>query len=485
MPVDLNKLLKGFVVSLISVLFFQNCTKIKTTDIGNDLLPAVDNVSTFDTTLEVITTNYLFGDSAVPVLGYDLAGRTPDHVLGYISDDPQFGRTTGSIFLELKPPFYKYYFENTADSLFLDSVVLCLKWTNTWGDTNAVQKIDVFECRNYIRGDSSYNTNASVRYSGQLGTRTFAPSILNDSLVLLEQRLNNQLRIRLDDEFGKRLLAQDSAEGKPYNSDSSFRDFFKGFALVPDEAGGPQANALMSFSLSDTNTYLRLYYRYIKNGVLDTTNRKFVLNNGIPGGHVNNIKRDYSGSQIEAHLNPPPGGDSLVYLQVSPGSYAIVRLSALEGFKASKGNVMVHLAELGMQQAEAPPAENNNYLIVPNYLTLDYRDTVNNRQVPFLYDAFLSGTYTPLVFGGIPKPIVGPTGQVVSEFKFAITRYVQGIITRNEPNFPIYLYAPYTVTYKELLLSYGLNNVARGRVKVGGGKHNSQKMKLRIIYSKI
>ena len=157
----------------------------------------------------------------------------------------------------------------------------------------------------------------------------------------------------------------------------------------------------------------------------------------------------------------------------------------MEGFKAVKGNVMVHLAELSMIQIPGSANEFDNYLTPPSLLYMDFLDTITYKQFPFLTDALSNGRYEPLVFGGKPKSVVGLNGQVVSSYNFFITRYIQNMITRNSGNFPIYLYAPYTVAYTDLRLGFGVNNLAKGRVKLGGGTHSSQKMKLRIIYSKI
>ncbi|MEY3178911.1 MAG: hypothetical protein RJB42_1152, partial [Bacteroidota bacterium] len=136
----LRSLLKGTLI-VFSTLLFSQCTKIKGTDIGAELLPIVDNINTFDTTFEVITTTYVTPDSLLPKIGRDARGNAGQYILGHISNDPQFGKTTASIFFELLPPGFPYFFQNTADSLYLDSAVLCLRWTNTFGDTNALQTI--------------------------------------------------------------------------------------------------------------------------------------------------------------------------------------------------------------------------------------------------------------------------------------------------------------------------------------------------------
>jgi hypothetical protein len=485
--VNLKISMHALLACLIATILFSHCTKIKSTDLGTDLIPAADNVSTFDTTLSLETVNYLFGDSALPLLGKSLNGSVPEYMMGYISNDPQFGTSKGNMYFEMKPPGYKYFFENVKDSLALDSVVLCLKWNGTWGDTNAVQKIDVFELVDLLNPDSNYNTQAALRYRDLLGYRSFQPSLLNDSLYLFREKLNNQLRIRLSDEFGQRLLSADSSAGQPYSSDSAFRAFFKGFSLVPDDAGGgASGNALMSFALSDTNSYLKIYYTYIKNGILDTTSRTWRFPNSSPGGNANRIERDYTGSQLAAHLGRPQGGDSLAFIQTSPGSYTILRMPALDQFKAIKGNVIVHLAEIQMSQIPAPANELNPLFTVPQQMYMDFRDTISGIQTPFLTDAFQTGRFEPRLFGGTAKATTAPNGSPISTYSFFITRYVQQIITRNTANFPIYLYSPYTVVYgSPYNFSLAISPLARGRVKLGGGKHSSAPMRMRIVYSKI
>ncbi|MEY3577610.1 MAG: hypothetical protein RL394_1195, partial [Bacteroidota bacterium] len=89
-------------VFVFSIAFFSNCTKIKGTDIGAGLLPAIDNINTFDTSFEVVASTFTTPDSLVPRLGRDVNGNAGQFILGHISNDPQFGKTTASIFMELK-----------------------------------------------------------------------------------------------------------------------------------------------------------------------------------------------------------------------------------------------------------------------------------------------------------------------------------------------------------------------------------------------
>ena len=471
---------------LLVLIAFGSCTKIKSTDIGAGLLPEVDRVLTFDTLLPVVTTNFLFGDSAIPKMGRTYTGGVADHTLGAITADPLFGTTRASIFMELKPDSYKYYFENKPDSLTLDSVVLCLSWTRTWGDTNAIQRIGVYALDDKMRADSTYPISANFAYTRKLGETTFAPRILDDSVYLKGQTLVRQLRIRLSDDFGNQLLKADSANGKPYASDSLFREFFKGFAIVPETSGaGAQANALMSFAISDTNTHLAIHYKYLNNGDPDTAARKFKFNNATLSANANRIHRDRTGSEMERHLRKPAAGDSLIFIQTSPGSYATVTIPSLAGFKAVKGNVMVHLAELVVNQVPTSNQNLDDILSPPPLLYLDFYDSTNKNQLPFLNDAVATGSYDPSVFGGILGNIPNAGPRPPAQYRIFITRHIQGIITRNNANPVMYLYSPYQVLYSSLGLNFNVNPLAYGRVRLGGGNHASRRMYLRLVYTKI
>lgn len=477
-----NLFCRTFVALFALIIIGVGCTKIKSTDIGIGLIPAVDNINTFDTVLEVVTENFIADDSTYPRLFPNSNGGIPTLIAGKISNDPQFGSTTGSLSFYYKPDIYPYSFETAfKDSLYLDSVVLTLKWSGlTVGDTNRLQKFNVHVLEFTPKYDSAYRISDNILYDRQIGSKTFAPSILNDSLFLFRQKTNNQLRIRLDDAFGRELLKLDSSAGKPFSNDSLFRKFLPGLAVIPD-ANTTSANALMGFNLSDTSSCIRIYYRYTLGGKLDTTHKSFRY--GMNAGFVNNIKRNYQGSEIQAAAQP--GIDSVVYIQTTPGSYAKIRVPSFNGFKAKKGNVLVHAAQLVMTQVPSI-GQNDDLFPAPDLLYLDYDDTVKNTRQPFIFDAFPGGSLDPSTFGGVRRDIAGPAGTVNSQYTFNLTRYIQGVITRNDSFFPMYLSSPYIISYATPAIYTGLNQLIKGRVKLGGGNNRSgKKMYLRIVYSKL
>ena len=100
-------------------------------------------------------------------------------------------------------------------------------------------------------------------------------------------------------------------------------------------------------------------------------------------------------------------------------------------------------------------------------------------------------------FGLYGRNTVDATGNPIRVWKFNVTRYLQNVLTKQEPLHNFRLHTPYFV--RALLRDGMLTNTgpyriytaylnpqfAFGRVRVGGGNHPTQKLRLRIIYSKI
>ena len=96
------------------------------------------------------------------------------------------------------------------------------------------------------------------------------------------------------------------------------------------------------------------------------------------------------------------------------------------------------------------------------------------------------GSYDISTFGG---------NYYNQKYVFNLTRYLQSVVTKGQPYYTMRVYAPlFTDPYwqqpdgtSRALASYiYVNNpVAHGRVVLGGGTSLTQKMRVRIIYSKI
>ena len=482
-----------------TLILLISCKKInESTTLGSDLIPVVDNINTFDTILTVEAYN----DTFSVVTDTTRYNTSYTHYLGHIENDPFFGKTDAKLFLELLPPTAKYTFINRPDSLTIDSVVLVLDYVETYGDTMALQTVNVYEIPQTSQfGDTSFTIrNNNFEKAGLLGSRTFEPVILNDSVKVYQDTTANQLRIRLDDAFGQRLLNYDTVTANghinAYLSDSTFRENFKGFAL--ESASG---NAIMGFNLEGTNTKLAIYYKDDNNSAdpakADTAVAYFSFATNLSSVAANYIVRDYSGTPLAATANGVTGSpDDLIYIQNTPGSFATLKIPGLAGLN----NSVIHRAELIMEQVH----HMDDTMFPPTNLYLDaYDPSISTfRTIPYdvAFDA-QGNSNIHTAFGVIPVATKDLSGNSIKSWRFNLTRYIQHVVNDTEPVYDLRLFAPLYVnehyrpgvagTTSDLITKFlgvplQVNSAAgKGRVRLGGGNHSTQKMRMRIVYSKI
>lgn len=473
--------LKASVTGVLILLFFAyGCTKIDTTNLGQGLIPVVDNIHTFDTTLTVIANN--MDDLSL----CDSIERADLHALGIIAGDPLFGNTTASIYMELKPGSYPFAFPaSDAGTFAIDSVVLVLKYANSYGDTNALQKVEVFPLLDKFKVDSSYTTCNVFNYdnSNPLGEQFYYPRSFKDSLHGFEEDAANQLRIPINSSLIQKFISDSAAM---FKTDSAFQTLFKGFAIVPGQATGGQT--LNYFDLSSPETRLAIYVRTSVGSTKDTSMINFTFTDY--SGEANSIVRERGTSEITNHLSNSPTGDSLLYIQTSPGSYAQLKIPGLTGLS----NRVINRAELIVEQ-EYSASTFDNILTAPTNLYLDTKDTsTNGTYIPVPCDfssAELSNNFASM--GGGAKTITNAAGNAVTRYVFNISRYVQSIATKGTNNDVLRLSAPYFIhnnnTYVDRCgqgigaFDFQRNRAGAGRVKLNGTNNTPSRIRLHIIYS--
>ena len=462
-------------IAWVLVLFlFSQCTKIDTTNVGAGLIPAVDNVHTFDTTLNVIATNY--DESAI----CDSVSRRDLQALGIIQNDPLFGSSQANMYLELKPLGFPISLPiHDTLTMVVDSVVLVLKYDHSFGDTTVPQKVGVYQVSFPMRTDSAYKICNQLPHENiLLGETTYTPARLRDSIHGFNENAANQLRVRIPDSWGTDFIGN----LPELTTDSLFKQFFKGFAIIPDQATGGQA--LNYFNLQSAETRLSIYVRYKKNAVSDTGMLNLAFNDN--SAQANYVHRERNASEITNHLTNPVNGDSILYIQTTPGSYAKLKIPGLKGWS----NRVIHRADLIVEQDYDPSP-----FSVPRMLYLDLlTDTTNKTYIPipcdFTPDQFNAGfSY----FGGPAKTITDANGHEVARYSFNISRFVQGIVTRQiDPSTlrlraPFYIenYTVYADRCNQMIQSFafGLNNIADGRVKLNGTNQTTSHIRLHVVYS--
>lgn len=485
---------KLLVWAFVMLLIFSGCTRITTTDVGAGLIPPIDGITTLDTTFSVITDTY---DDQDTIRVY----KSDTHALGVINNDPIFGKSYASLFFEVGANGYPYFMTGTKDSIKVDSAVLILSYRSAYGDSMQPLKLNVYEI-NTLMGQfrdypSNYPNVSPITYNSTplAPTQTVDIRRLGDSVINRFELSKNQIRIKLNSNFAKRMIL-DYDSTNAYKSDSIFRTYFNGFAVIPDPS--TPANAFLHINLADTNTKLALYYTTATSAstVRDTV-VSYLRFNAQTSGHANFITRNRTGSEIANHISTTPKSDSLVYVQTMPGTGARIRVPGLQ----SLSNRIIHRAEMIIEQVPdlAHPGVDNQ-MTPPRYLMLSIYDSLYQHKRNIPNDFVVSSLSGPNIseMGGYTTYKSTQGFDQVAAYNFNISRYVQGIATRADTSFNLILTAPsndslyYSAAYPNTSTKQNYfmtpnyaNNAGNGRVRLGGGTNVRFRMRLRIVYSKI
>lgn len=487
-----------FLFSFFLFISIWGCTKLDTTTIGGDLIPAIDNINTFADTLEVFTTQGVFDDSTSTSILFD-------GVLGSITNDPLFGRTSANIYLQPKPTAFPFRYGNAGDTLNgfgagLDSVVLCLAYNGHWGDNTVMQNLIVRQVQDQMFSDS-VQINRTVKYrpnvgNAIVGSKMFDIRTLKDTIRFNNRKdsVVNQIRIKLDLNFARGYYGIDTTSFNPFTADSLWRRVFHGLAVEANNGG----NALMYISFNNPNTRLEVHYRRRNNG-LDTTFAYLPLfvaqfgSTSNTSATANFIQRSRAGFPVSVPSS------SEVYVQSAPGTFVNLSIPGI----STLNNRLVHRAELIMEQAPHNGFFDTTFR-APDYVYVDCRDSsINERWKPVYFDlnanSFLN--YNPdskgcdvlpneidfLYYGGYRRTKLDYLGNRHAYYNINLSRHIQQIVTKRTPNYNFRLYAPHVLSYRQACaLDYRFQNgLALGRVRLGSGQNPNYKMRLRVIYSKV
>ncbi len=230
----------------IIFLTFYSCKK-DPNDIGYTLLPGSDtlNVRSVDT---------------VTIIAYSLiqdsirTDKRTENMVGSMVD-PVFGVTSANYYTQFRLSAESNDFGSNP---VMDSIVLQLRYSTIYGDTNTLQTLKVYEMSQDLSYDSTYYSNQSIAiYGNLLASYTFRPKP-KDSVLVKGVKTAPHIRINLSkmtNYFGNKILF---TPADVINSNLSFIKYMKGLAIqsVPVSSGG----ALISILPIDANSKLVLYF---------------------------------------------------------------------------------------------------------------------------------------------------------------------------------------------------------------------------------
>lgn len=493
-----NKNLVFSFFAIISMLLigFVSCKKInEATELGGGLIPPIDNITTFETYLDVETDNKLFNDTT-KVYGSDYL------TLGHIASDPDFGSTHANAYFDLgRPAYMTNPFINKDSVVGIDSVVLSLSYVAAYGDTNSLQTLRVYE----MAQNSGFQDTAYYKYNqadflttgAELGSKTFQINKLDDSVLHIRKRdttkLANVIRIPLTTSLGQRFSLYDTTNtaNGAYRTDSLFKKIFKGLAIVADNSG----NALTYIDANDdAKTKLTVYVRLKNGGNIDTTVVDFFHYSGSYSyypyyqggkptvGQANPITRTAGGNWASYLANASTNEDR-VFLQSIPGSYASLKIPGLDTFK----NCVIHRAEIIMTPLRTTQ---DGLYTHPPALFLDRVNTAAD--TAFTFDADMTISMSGAAFS-YDYSLFGGTIKSDSTYRFNLSRYVQNMVTKKAANQTLRLYAPVRAFNYSSGLGvsnqfYVADRAAYGRIVLAGGSYAvvpEKRMRMRVVYSKL
>lgn len=389
--------------ALFLCLAFIGCKKNVDT-LGLGLYPEEDR-------LGLITTDTFTINAATVLVDSVLSDDLPFSLLGSYFD-PVFGRTSASFSAQFQPSTATVNFGEIS-TLVVDSVNLSIVYLGYYGE-QSLHQFTVNELSEDIYKDSLYFSNRvfSKDPNNILSKTVYLPNYTNKNILTGEEP--EQLKLKLDAEFGKRLIEQANISTER----EEFVELFKGInvsiAEVFINAQTQGDGAIWSFDLANAFSKVTVYY---SNDTIKSS-YDFVFSDGLT--KVNHFMHDYSGSDVELALNDSSVGKTSLYMQGMSGVAIDFKAPYLAGI-VSSGPVSINKAELIFTIEDGTT---DDYIAEPEY---------------FLAVKTATGNYTFTVDETDSQLNAGGDLNTENEYRFLINRDVQYIVNEfvdgNDYNF--------------------------------------------------
>jgi hypothetical protein len=377
-----------------------------------------------------------------------LLGGMNDPVFGKVSSNlyTQFG--LGSSNIEVGDPI-------------VDSVVVYLKYVGSYGSLDRLrgyQYMKVFELNNDLDPDFLYRQDtthekgterASFGYWRGEEATIYAPK--GNSLVGDTLSLQPHLRIKLDNQFGDKILSAD------FTDNETFTSAIKGLVFEPQVDQLPESNgAIYYYDVDDGETRMRVYFH---NDISGGTEYKILdLFIGKQAGTHTTFYHDYPESLLQDTANTTFGEQTL-YVQAMGGLFSKLSFPGLQNLKKDMSgkdiNVAINKAELIL------PIEGDNFSDFAPPIRLYPTFMLNSTTESPLIDEFDEGIILDGVFN-----------HSTLDYRFNIARQIQWFLNNDVKN-------------PELFVYNHANSVTGYRGLLNGTKHPLRPIKLRVTFTRI
>jgi len=221
------------VLSLILLIYILPSCTSDNLILGENFIDNTTQVVEVDTFSLVMST--IIADSVQ-------TSATGTILTGYY-DDGDFGKLSAQGFFRVGLPTATDI--EIEESDIFDSATLVLPYSNyTYGDTNQIQKIDIYKLsEDLVNNDITYYYNSSDLgfEENSIGSIEYVPRPYRDSII----------EIRLDNALGEDLFEKLKYEAEEVSSNEEFLDYLYGFTIKTDKS---QSSSIVGFN----NYYVKL-----------------------------------------------------------------------------------------------------------------------------------------------------------------------------------------------------------------------------------
>lgn len=362
-------------------------------------------------------------------------------ILGSITD-PVLGTTYAGFYANFRTTTNNI---NFGDNLQLDSCVLVLKYRGKYGNNTQAANLSVYELDQdiQIRNDYYNNSSFAVKVPPVAQLFNFVPNT-TDTVHVYGQSYAPQLRIRLNNDFGNKILHADTLH---LMNSSAFLSFMKGLKVAVQP--GSQGNGMVSLDLYAAESSIELYYR---NSASDSLVYLFPISSG--GQTVNHFEHTF-GSVVNQYLNNSET-ESDDELPVLSGGGTKIKITIPE-IDSIASNIAINKAEIIIPISALYSSYDSIY--TPPVSIALYR--IDNAGKAVNDISYLGGKLETVVIDG----------ETVKRYRINITHYAQKLIKKIYQNNGFMLAAP----------------DANGQRCIISNKANdkNQKIVFKIIYTKL